>query len=128
MGGGKRTDGYAGRLKQALATRDTSVRSFADELSERYPDLRGASYGGVRQYVEGKVRNPRIELLRAIADILIVRWEWLAYNSGEMTEDHEALRLRRESVAELPTDVDPNIVACILMDRLLNRIRDTSAV
>ncbi len=75
-----------------------AVRQLADELggnksrgvTGKYPDLRGTSYGGVRQYAEGKVANPRAELLRAMADVLGVRQDWLAFNQGPMTEAEAA--------------------------------------
>jgi hypothetical protein len=85
-----RTAGYGGRIKQAM--RDgprpvDSVRGLARRLRESYEGLRGATYGGVRQYVEENVANPRMELLRSIADVLGVRWQWLAHDHGPMTEE-----------------------------------------
>jgi transcriptional regulator with XRE-family HTH domain len=95
----KPTAGYADRLNSALSSgpNPMSVRALAREMAERYPDLRGTSYGGIRQYAEGKVRNPRMELLRAIAGVLGIRAEWLTFGpeeGGEMTQ--EAERERRE--------------------------------
>ena len=66
-----------------------SVRKLAEEMSSRYKHLRGSSYGGIRQYVEGKIESPRGELLQAMADVLGVRPEWLAFNKGLMTEREE---------------------------------------
>jgi transcriptional regulator with XRE-family HTH domain len=43
-------------------------------------------------YAEGRVANPRIELLRAIAEVLEVRREWLAFDVGAMTEEEEQAR------------------------------------
>ena len=75
-----------------------SVRGLARRIRQRkaYRTLRGASDGGIRQYVEGSVTSPRIELLRAIADVLGVRWEWLASAQGAMTEVEERTRLAEE--------------------------------
>lgn len=84
----KRTTGYAERLQMALerGPRPMSVRGLAKALQDRFPDLRGTSYGGVRQYAEGNVANPRIDLLRAMADVLGVRWQKIAYDEGALTE------------------------------------------
>ena len=86
--GQKRTDGYDDRLKRALreGPRAMSVRKLAAELggNPKYADLRGKSYGGIRQYYEGHVTNARVELLRAIADVLTVPGDWLAFGDGSM--------------------------------------------
>lgn len=94
MGKKRRTDGYHLRLGEALreGPKPMSVRGLGRDLSDAYPDIRGASYGGVRQYAAGRVLNPRMELLRAIADVLAVRWEWLAFDDGEMTDALEKAR------------------------------------
>lgn len=72
-----------------------SVRSLCREMHELYgpkrkgepPKLRGVSYGGIRKYVgDAPPKVPRIELLRAIAEVLEVRPEWLAFNDGPITE------------------------------------------
>jgi transcriptional regulator with XRE-family HTH domain len=87
--GQKQTDGYSGRISVAMreGPRPMTVRQLARVLGEhpKHKNIRGVSYGGVRQYVEGGIRNPRAELLRAIADVLGVRWQWLAHNEGFMT-------------------------------------------
>lgn len=93
----KQTDGYAERLDRARSEgpNPMSVRGLHRAVEERFPDLRGTSYGGIRQYAEGNVRNPRIELLRALADVLGVRADWLAFGEGPMTE-REAARMRAQ--------------------------------
>lgn len=76
-----------------------SIRAFAEELGGedgQYPHLRGTSYGGVRQYVEGAVTHPRVELLRAMADVLGVRGDWLAFDEGPMTDAEERGRQAAE--------------------------------
>ena len=87
----KLTREYSERLGLALkeGPHPMSVRKLAEEMSSRYNHLRGSSYGGIRQYVEGKIESPRRELLDAIADVLGVRPEWLASNSGPMTKLQE---------------------------------------
>jgi transcriptional regulator with XRE-family HTH domain len=95
----RKTDGYAERLRLALESgpHAMGIRQLGRALEAAHPDLRGASYAGVRQYVEGKVRSPRVELLRAMAAVLGVRHEWLAFDEGAMTEvEAEAERTRRE--------------------------------
>lgn len=99
----KRTDGYGERLRLALEVgpRPMGVRQLARAVSDTHPELRGASYGGVRQYVEGNIRNPRVELLRAIAGALEVRPEWLAFDDGPMTAAEEEER-KRPAIAPDP--------------------------
>lgn len=90
----RRTEGYQGRLLTALRVgpRPMSVRQLAEEFRRLKTeglvaaDLRGSTYGGLRQYAEGRVTNPRVELLREIAAVLEVRGEWLAFDSGPMLE------------------------------------------
>lgn len=84
----KKTEGYARRLQRALehGPRPMSVRALGDRMKTAHEGLRGATYSGVRQYVKGRVRTPRMELLRALAAELGVRWQWLAYADGAMTE------------------------------------------
>jgi transcriptional regulator with XRE-family HTH domain len=96
----KRTDGYADRIKAALemGPRPMSVRELAKRLGEKHPQVRGVSYGGVRQYVEGKVANPRTEFLRALADVLGVRWQRIAYGEGPWTDAELAERAEVEGV------------------------------
>jgi transcriptional regulator with XRE-family HTH domain len=91
----KVTTGYADRIREAMAHGPrpiSSVRGLASRVEDQHGDVRGASYGGVRQYHAGAIGTPRLELLQAIADVLDVRWEWLAYGEGEMTEEEERRR------------------------------------
>jgi len=101
----KTTIGFRKRILRALESGPSpmTVRALGNTVRERFPDVRGASYGGVRAYVEGRVRNPRLELLHALADVLAVRFEWLAYGDGEMTPADEKQRERsaRRSVAAI---------------------------
>jgi hypothetical protein len=98
----KRTDGYGERLMRALeeGPRPMSLRGLGNLMEGAYPDLRGATYSGVRQYAEGNIKvRPRVDLLRAIAEVLQVRWQWLAYGNGEMTASREELRVERAAAA-----------------------------
>lgn len=88
----KLTIQYGERLRLALKEAPMSVRKLAEEMSGRYGHLRGSSYGGIRQYVGGKIESPRRELLDAFADVLRVRPEWLAFNDGAMTAQEDQVR------------------------------------
>ncbi|MEX2531436.1 MAG: helix-turn-helix transcriptional regulator [Gemmatimonadota bacterium] len=96
------TAGYGARIARALerGPRPMSARELARRVGELYPDLRGTSYGGIRQYAEGNIQRPRVDLLRAIADVLGVRAEWLAFDEDEMTEDLQRAREAREAGEE----------------------------
>lgn len=99
----KVTTGYADRIREAMAHGPrpiSSVRGLASRVEHQHGDVRGASYGGVRQYHAGAIGTPRLELLQAIADVLGVRWEWLAYGEGEMTEEEERRRKWEERQRE----------------------------
>jgi transcriptional regulator with XRE-family HTH domain len=93
--------GFKKRLRKALAKgpRPMSQRKFSEKLRGKYRKLRGTSYSGVRLYLEGsddKPSKPNVGLLRAMADILGVRPEWLLFHEGEMTEDEEKARRKSE--------------------------------
>ncbi len=96
----KPTDGYADRLTKARTEgpNPMSVRGLHRAVKQSFPDLRGTSYGGIRQYAEGKVKNPRVELLRAIAEVLGVRGDWLAFGEGPRTKEEEAKEAARVAV------------------------------
>ena len=102
------TDGFDQRLRKAMnhGPRPASIRRLAERLQEAYPNLRGSSYGGVRYYYEGGPEHsePRMELLRAMSDVLGVRPEWLAYGEGAMTRDEQlAQEASEEARAALET-------------------------
>jgi transcriptional regulator with XRE-family HTH domain len=92
MAQGRPTDGYHERLGRALREGPSpmSVRQLGEALGARHPGRRGFTYGGIRQYLANKVKNPRLDVLRAAADELGVRPEWLAFDDGEMTVEREA--------------------------------------
>lgn len=60
--------------------------------AEAFPALRGTSYGSVRNYAGNAVHSPRLDLLRAMASVLNVRADFLAYGSGAMTDTEERER------------------------------------
>ena len=73
-----------------------SVRGLAKALRSHpeHRHLRGTSDSGVRHYVEEAVLNPRMDLIRAMADVLGVRWQKLAYDEGGWTAHQEKARIR----------------------------------
>ncbi len=108
----KLTSGYGERLQRALleGPRPMSIRQLGAEMEHRHPEMRGATYGGVRQYAAGNIANPRVELLRAIADVLGVRADWLVFGEGEMTEEEEAARVEVEERAAVAGTKSPQEV------------------
>lgn len=104
--------GYRERLNKALKSgpNPMSVRALARKMQSRFPDLRGTSYSGLRLYVYGgrdEVAAPRHEVLRAIAEVLNVRPQWLLFDDGPMTEEEAAHlartnELAKEALAETP--------------------------
>jgi len=98
----KPTTGYSQRLQKALTEgpRPMSVRQLGREVVASGYRGRGASYGGIRQYVDGGVQHPRPELLEAISRTLGVRNDWLAWGEGAMTEDEQQALLEVEEVSE----------------------------
>lgn len=79
--------GLQGRLDRAMKLRNLNPYSLHKEVSRRFPEVRGVSPGGVRQYVTSPPARPRLELLDAFAAVLDVRFEWLAYGQGAMTQE-----------------------------------------
>lgn len=124
------TDGYSERLKQALESgpKPMSVRALAAEMEAGpHKHLRGASYGGIRQYVEGRVTNPRIELLRALADVLDVRAEWLAYGNGPTTAAELEARRPRDEDLDIPALIARERASKTDADHMDELFRDTRA-
>jgi transcriptional regulator with XRE-family HTH domain len=70
------------RVRLCAATRGMSVRDLARRVTAAAPSVRGASYGGIRLLLEGKIQNPRGEILEAIADVLGVSLGWLVDGEG----------------------------------------------
>ena len=85
------------RLKAAIVACGYSIRKFQAAVKER--GAPGASYPTVHRYLKNK-SEPTAPFLREAADLLGVRYEWLAVGQGEMTEDLEQDGKRIEGVAE----------------------------
>lgn len=81
----------ADRLGAELTQRNIGVRRLAQRVQDCVgKDARGAKYAGVRALVAGEILRPRKEILVAIAEILQVRFGWLATGEGPRTEAEEA--------------------------------------
>lgn len=90
----KQTVGYDGRLREALQHAGMTVYGVHQQLKRdpRLRGLRGTSATGVRSYFVEDPKppeQPRLELLRAFATVLGVRYEWLAFGAGERTEKEQ---------------------------------------
>jgi hypothetical protein len=71
------------RLRTAIrASRFESARPFSAALIQQ--QVRGASYGMIRNYMSG-LSEPSLDFLAAAADTLRVRREWLAWGEGPRT-------------------------------------------
>lgn len=112
----KPTAGFAGRLSKALdrGPRPMSRRALGAALRDAYPNLRGTSDSGVRHYVDGEVRNPRTELLRAMADALGVRGDWLAFDQGSMTQAEQDVGAEPDQLTERRTAIAGALATGIL--------------
>lgn len=88
MGEQKQMIGFDRRLRRAMkhGPKPMSTRRLAKALQDQFPGLRGTSPSGVRFYVEGGPKDPRVELLRAMADVMGIRPEYLIWGEGPMTK------------------------------------------
>lgn len=78
------------RLRFAMDTWGTragverlGVRTFADLMRERFPNVPGTSRAMLQQYLSGAVEPP-LAFLRAAADLLNVRPAWLGFGEAPM--------------------------------------------
>ena len=98
------------RLKDAIDIRMGSIRKFEREMERVAPDLRGTSRQTLYRYFSGET-DPGPGVLRAAAEVLKVREEWLGSGSGGMTDDHRrvcgnAVRRAVEAAARKITETD----------------------
>jgi hypothetical protein len=75
------------RLELQLAKGGHSIRWLALELERR--EVNGSSYGNVYAVAKGKTQ-PSLELIEAMAAVLGVNVEWLAFERGHVTDEHAA--------------------------------------
>ena len=104
------------RLVAAIAQRgDGTVREFQVELKRRFPKLSGTSYDTIRRYIRNKP-EPSAVWIRAAAELLGVRAEWIATGRGGRTEAEER---RRQFVGHAPT--------VAVSDEALNKVIEAAA-
>lgn len=85
------------RLAEAMADAGVGSRILEKRIRNARGDIRGSSYGAIESYRKGTVRRPRVEVLRAAAEALDVRPEWLLGLDDFKTD---AERRRAASVGE----------------------------
>lgn len=85
------------RLTKAMARAGIGSRILEKRIRARWGEIRGSSYGAIEAYRKGSVRRPRLEVLRATAEILEVRSEWLIWGEGEMTSAAERIAAANRS-------------------------------
>jgi hypothetical protein len=86
------------RLQRALALKEWTP--YALHRALRAKKVRGASYTNIRLVVDGK-REPATSLLRAAAEVLGVREEWLVLGKGKETAAGDALSAGAPAPADL---------------------------
>lgn len=80
----------AGRLAARLDEKGWGYEDFHRRVRDAADGARGSSYGSVWGYVNGKVSEPRPRIVQAMADVLGVRYEWLAAGDGPPTPEEAA--------------------------------------
>jgi hypothetical protein len=81
----------AARLQEALGRIGRTRRWLHKQLESRSATREGGSYSAVHGYVEGN-RVPDVSWIRAAAEVLQVRPEWLAFGTGGPTDLENAAR------------------------------------
>lgn len=89
-------DSVGERLRLAIEQQIGSVRKFRRELHDHAPDLRGTARQTLYRYFKGE-SEPGPGIIKAAADLLGVREDWLARGDGEMTPEAERLRRAQEA-------------------------------
>jgi len=81
-----------------MVTEGIGLRELQRQVAAKLPREKGTSYGTIRAYVGGEVYRPRRIILKAIADVLGVRAEWLVDEAGYPTDREQQIadELRRE--------------------------------
>ena len=74
-----------GRLEKARKEANRSIRSLQQALHDKKVPVPGSSYANVHAYFKGRTR-PTLEFIKAAAEELGVKPEWLAFGNGWMTE------------------------------------------
>ena len=77
-----------------------SQRRFHAEIKDRTKGARGSSYSGVLHYLRGQVARPRENILRAMADALGVRTEYLVTGEPPVGRTDPRIKIMEENAAE----------------------------
>lgn len=83
------------RLRQAIDQKVGSIRYFEKKLKRHAPNLRGTSRQTIYRYLDAE-SDPPPGFIRAAAEVMSIRDEWLASGQGAMDEEAERLRARQE--------------------------------
>lgn len=97
------TSDLGSRIKEALDKRGWNAHELHGKLRDLLgEDQRGTSYGAIRDYLAGRIENPRPAVLEGMADLLHVPRAWLIEGVGPMTvEAHSAREVAFEVAAIL---------------------------
>ena len=76
-----------------------SQRALHRAVADHTDGARGSSYGAVRSYIAGNVRSPRENILRAMAEVLRVRPEYLVTGESPVAPTDERIRKMEEEAA-----------------------------
>lgn len=76
------------RLRYAVEQNGLSVRAFHREMDDKR-GVYGSSYPNIHRYLADKA-DPSLEFLKQAADLLSVRYQWLAVGQGKPTEAEQA--------------------------------------
>jgi transcriptional regulator with XRE-family HTH domain len=87
------------RLASRLEEKGWGYEDFHRRVRDAADGARGSSYGSVWSYVNGKVAEPRPQIVRAMAEVLGVTYEWLVTGEGPRTAEEVARTRTPKSAA-----------------------------
>jgi transcriptional regulator with XRE-family HTH domain len=96
-------DSVGHRLSERLQERGWGYEEFHRRVREAAGGARGSSYGSVWAYVNGKVSEPRPAVVRAMAEVLDVTYDWLMTGKGPRTVEDAARDRRTEAASPRPS-------------------------
>ena len=94
---------YAVRLKTAMDRLEMNANQLHKHVASLTNKTRGSTYPAIRDYVSGRITNPRHEILKAAAECLRVRENWLIHGTPPMTlteEEFEEEQIQARRAAE----------------------------
>lgn len=80
----------ADRLSERLRERGWGYEDFHRKVRDASGGVRGTSYGSVWAYANGKIQEPRPRVVRAMAEVLGVTYDWLMTGRGPRTVQEAA--------------------------------------